>query len=69
MLAMASKKIVTNVTDEDSLKKGSWNGYKNKESLQIITRRTNDSVSSVLPCEVIYTHVRAHTKTLIRFEM
>jgi len=45
MLAVTNKKTGTNVTDDDSFKKGAWNGYKNKESVQIIIRSRSDSVS------------------------
>ena len=62
MLAVTNKKTATNITDEDSFKKGAWNGYKNKQSVQIVTRRS-DSVSQIPRCDVTY------IQTLIHFEI
>jgi hypothetical protein len=45
MLAVTNKKTATNITDDDSFKKGAWNGYKNKESVQIISSSRSDSGS------------------------
>jgi hypothetical protein len=63
MLAGTNKKSAKNITDEDSFKKGAWNGYKNKEnSVQMVTRSRSDCVSQIPRRNVTY------KQTLIHFE-
>jgi hypothetical protein len=55
VLAVTNKKTATNITGEDGFKKEAWNGYKNKESVQIITRSRSDTKPNLLLRCDIYT--------------